>query len=64
MKGQETVPINDVSLANLLGLPPSVYEIIVGVPKNPKDVKPKNFKPRVQRAKRAARNYAGIPLSV
>lgn len=52
MKGQETAPINDVSLAGLLGLPQQVYEIIVGKPKNLADLKVKNFKTRVQRAKR------------
>lgn len=52
MKGQETAPINDISLANLLGLPHQVFEIIVGKPKDTKDMKSKNFKTRVQRAKR------------
>ena len=52
MKGQETAPINDISLATLLGLPLQVIEIIVGKPKDTKDLKSKNFKTRVQRVKR------------
>lgn len=54
MKGQETVPINEVSLANLLGLPHQVFEIIVGRPKDPQALKSKNFKTRIQRARTRA----------
>ena len=53
MKGQETVPINDVSLAALLEFYDAPINVILGKPdKTSKPMKTKVFTQRVQRPKK------------
>ena len=52
MTGQETAPINDVSLAALLEFYGAPINVILGKPnKDSKAVKVKNFTQRIQRSK-------------
>lgn len=53
MKGRETAPINDATLATLLGLPEIVpLQIILGVPEDKESLKKKTFARKVQKSTR------------
>lgn len=49
MKGQETAPINEHSLASLLGPADVPYEIVIGKPKDKASLKKKAFNHRVRK---------------